>query len=147
MGRMFYNNSVFNQNIGSWDVSNITGMTQMFASASNFNNGGSPSISGWSTSSVTLMNSMFSQTSFNQPISGFNISNVTDMTDMLSNSNLDTTNYSNLLIGWASQAPSIQTGVTLGASGRTYSIATAQSSRNTLTGSPYNWVIVGDTGI
>jgi hypothetical protein len=65
---------------------------------------------------------------------------------MLNNTAMNTTNYSNTLIAWAS-LPSIKTNVTLGASGRTYSISTAQASRNTLTGSPNNWIITGDAGV
>jgi hypothetical protein len=84
--------------------------------------------------------------SFNQSLSGWNVRNVQIMFDMLNNSAMDTTNYSDTLIAWAS-LPSIKTNVTLGALGRTYSISTAQVSRNTLTGSPNNWIITGDTGI
>ena len=29
---MFYNNSTFNQDISTWDVSNVTNMSDMFAS-------------------------------------------------------------------------------------------------------------------
>jgi surface protein len=38
---------------------------------------------------------------FNQDIGSWNISAVTSMSDMLVNTNLNATNYSNILIGWA----------------------------------------------
>jgi surface protein len=138
--------SPYNQNIGNWNVSNVTDMSNMF-SDSTFNNGGGPSISGWTTSACTTMRFMFENTPFNQPIGSWDISNVNDMTEMFNNSSINTSNYDNILVGWASQVPSIQTGVTLGVSGLTYTISTSQASRDVLTGSPYNWIIVGDTGV
>ena len=37
MSYMFYNNSTFNQDISSWDVSNVTNMADMFACNTSFN--------------------------------------------------------------------------------------------------------------
>jgi hypothetical protein len=62
------------------------------------------------------------------------------MEGMLSNTSLSVTNYSNILNGWATQAPSIQNNVPLGASPTQYN-AGAVASRNTLTSAPYNWTI------
>jgi surface protein len=74
---MFYGTTNFNQDIGNWDVSNITNMSAMFRGSA-FNNGGSPSISGWTTSAVTNMAGMFyNDDSFNQPIGSWDVSNVT----------------------------------------------------------------------
>jgi len=83
--------------------------------------------------------------SFNQDLGSWNISQLGSSifpptaAQMFDGSGLSTTNYDNLLIGWASQAPSIQSGVTLGASGinRTSASATAY---NTLT-TTYGWTI------
>lgn len=79
----FRNCSKFNQDLGNWDVSQVTSFTSMFQNASLFNNAGSPSIGEWNTSSATSMLDMFrSASSFNQPIGGWNTSNVTNMSTM-----------------------------------------------------------------
>ncbi len=63
-------------NMGSWDMSNVTNMSQMFYFTSAFNQ----DISGWNTSSVTNMNGMFIHAGvFNQNIGSWNTSAVTDM--------------------------------------------------------------------
>ena len=43
MENMFHTNTSFNQNIGSWDVTSVTNMERMFYAASSFNGGVSPS--------------------------------------------------------------------------------------------------------
>jgi surface protein len=79
---LFRDNQNFNQNIGSWDTSNVTNMRLMFLDASTFNQ----NISDWNTSNVTDMGGMFYRASvFNQDISGWNTSNVTDMISMFRN--------------------------------------------------------------
>jgi surface protein len=65
MSRMFESCTNFNQNIGSWNVSNVTNMASMFLSATIFNQ----NIGSWNVSSVTNMENMFFRaTAFNQPI-------------------------------------------------------------------------------
>ena len=62
---LFESATSFNQNISSWDVSNVTNMERMFFEASNFNQ----NISSWDVSNVTDMAGMFyDATAFNQPI-------------------------------------------------------------------------------
>jgi surface protein len=79
MYKMFDNAAAFNQNIGSWNVSNVTNMHGMFWNATSFNQ----NIDSWDVSSVTDMNFMFAQaTSFNQPIGSWNVGNVTNMEGM-----------------------------------------------------------------
>ena len=64
MNYMFKSATVFNKNIGTWNVSSVTTMEYMFWDASSFNNGGAPSpgvtdIGDWDVSSVTNMGYMF----------------------------------------------------------------------------------------
>jgi len=50
MNAMFNEETNFNQDISSWDVSNVTNMINMFRDATNF----SQDISGWNVDNVTL---------------------------------------------------------------------------------------------
>ena len=80
---------LFDPDISSWDVSNVTNMAEMFGTENSnsvkrwfkFNQ----DISSWDVSKVTDMSNMFSGGKiFNQDISKWDISNVTDMRDMFS---------------------------------------------------------------
>ncbi|MDG1330375.1 MAG: BspA family leucine-rich repeat surface protein [Flavobacteriaceae bacterium] len=74
-----FNQVIFNEDISSWDVSNVTNMNQMFAESYAFNQ----PIGYWDVSSVTNMNGLFFfTTAFNQPINDWNVSSVTDMGGM-----------------------------------------------------------------
>ena len=75
-GLFYFHPNTFNQDIGGWDVSNVTNMKHMFRNAYVFNQ----DISNWKTGSVTNMERMFTFSyEFNQDISGWNVSNVTNL--------------------------------------------------------------------
>jgi trimeric autotransporter adhesin len=89
---MFDNASNFNQNLNSWNVSNVTNMNQVFYGATSFNG----NISSWNTSNVTSMIQMFvDATSFNQNIGGWNVGNVANMSQMFSNADAFNQNIAN----------------------------------------------------
>jgi surface protein len=130
----------FNQDISSWDVSNVTTMYIMFDRNQVFNQ----DVSGWDVSSVENMQEMFAgvpgANGFNQDLSNWDISSLTNASQMFdSNNSFSDTNYSNLLIGWASQT--VQPNVAFGASTTQYSAGAAATARGVLTGAPNNWTI------
>jgi surface protein len=88
---MFYQSRVFDQDLSSWDVSNVTNMRGMFQGEPSiyqpsyrnpFNNGGQPLNWGAKTANVQNMANMFEESNFNQDISGWNVSAVTTFTSM-----------------------------------------------------------------
>jgi surface protein len=108
----------FNQDIGGWDVGSVTNIAAMFVDSS-FNQ----DISGWDVSNVTDMDTVFAGSPFNQDIGNWDIGNVTDMTAMFNDSQMSTENYSRTLIGWAnyvSDNNDSPANITLGASGVNY---------------------------
>ena len=92
MNQVFMDNIDFNQDIGSWDVSSVTDMEHMFWYATEFNQ----PIGSWDVSNVTSMATMFDNSSFNQDISSWDVSNVTEMNSMFflnENFNQDLSNW------------------------------------------------------
>jgi len=132
---MFQSASAFNQNIGNWDVSNVTSFTQMFMGASAFNQ----NIGGWNVGKATSMSFMFyNATAFNQNIGSWNVTAVTALWSMFLGATLSTANYNALLTGWAVQA--VKSGLTFSGGNSKYSCS-AVAARAILTGAPKNWTI------
>ena len=75
MSSVFKGRSNFNEDISSWDVSNVANMTQMFRNATNFNQ----DIGDWNTSSVTNLSGMFSGIILSIKYRKVNTSSVTQM--------------------------------------------------------------------
>ncbi len=164
MAGMFMGATAFNQDITNWDVSDVTNMRLMFADG-NF----SQDISSWDVGDVTNMEFMFSGTSiFNRDLSSWNMSKVTrlrsmfedaagfnqdlgawqfpsnlisDQSKLFDNSGMDCTNYSNTLIGWETNNPTI-TNIDIGALNINYGTE-AEAARTALINNQ-GWTFTGD---
>jgi len=77
MSYMFYGNGFPTNYISKWNVSSVTNMSYMFAYA-----GFNTDISKWDVSRVNDMSHMFEYSSFNKPIGDWNTSSVTNMSYM-----------------------------------------------------------------
>ena len=102
MQAMFRGCYNFNSDLSSWDVSNATDISFMFQGAFLFNQ----DITGWNTSSAITMKRIFiNATSFDRNLAGWDVNQATDLSDFLQGSTLSTANYDATLIGWANQIP------------------------------------------
>jgi surface protein len=134
MYSMFEGAEAFNQDIGNWDLSSVTDINGMFNGALAFNQ----DISGWDTSKVTDMSYIFYMaTGFAQDISTWNISSVTYAEGMFEECNLSYTNYNSLLSGWSNQL--VQSNVIFGGGYSVYTII-GKAGRDILTDT-YDWII------
>lgn len=162
--RMFVNAAAFNQPIGDWDVSNVTTGSVMFSGATNFNQplgnwdvskmdnlqymfnearSFNQDLSDWDISSSPQTNYMFyNATSFDRDLGDWDVSHVTVMTNMFGGSHISiwpkmsVENYDNTLIGWL--ATGVSSGVTFGAPGERYCVATAE---RTILAATHGWNI------
>lgn len=137
----FTNDGVNGAGVGldTWTIATTLGgvnMARMFSGT-----GQNWYLASWDTSLVTLMQSMFQNCiNFNPDYLGnWSIQNLISASNMLSNTAITTSNYDALLIGWAAQAPNIQSGVTLSDVPCQYSSAAA-AAHDLLTGT-YFWSI------
>lgn len=163
MSVMFQNAGAFNQPLTNWNVGNVTAMGFMFSGATSFNQ----PLNNWNVSKVIMMGGMFNDaTSFNQPLNNWNVSKVQAMDNMfhgasafnqpLNNwtlnlavdllymfiaSGIECGNYSNTLIGWASN-PATPLERILYVGDRTYGPG-ASTARDYLR-TTKKWAIVGD---
>ena len=88
-----YGRDNWNQDISTWDTSNVTTMEGLFGGCLTFNQ----DISFWDTSNVTNMEDMFAGAeSFNQDISSWDVSSVTNMTNMF----YDARNFNQNIRAW-----------------------------------------------
>ena len=93
MDMMFNGKSAFNQNISSWDVSNVLKLDSMFLGAETFNQ----NIGYWNVGSVYTMEAMFGgATSFNQNIGAWDVKNVTNMSAIF----MQATSFNQNLNNW-----------------------------------------------
>jgi surface protein len=142
-GYMFSSATSFNQDLNTWDTTNVTDMSGMFESATSFNDGGVALVSapgvGWDTTNVTDMNAMFEgDTAFNEDLGSWNITHVSNLADALDYTAISTTNFDATLAGWADEA--VIPDLTLGATNLTYDL-NGQAGYDTLTSAPDDWAI------
>ena len=133
-GNAFRDCVAFNQDLSSWEVSSITVFGNMFWGATIFNQ----DLSSWDVSSATLMQNMFRNTAFNQDLSAWDISNVTNLTNFLNGSSFSATNYDLLLPAW--EAQSVQDSVTAHFGSAQYGAGTPATARADLI-ADHTWTI------
>ena len=137
--RMFRSVYGFNQPIGTWDMSNVTNMSEMFLGESlpmAFNQ----DIGNWNTSKVTDIGGMFSRCqSFDQDLSNWVVTGVTDAVSFMNFVTLSTENYDRTLSGWAQQSGDLQSPVSINFGNSQCSIATGLQYKEILSG--VGWTI------
>jgi surface protein len=101
MSGMFHK-AKFNQPIDSWNVLNVTNMDYMFQLASEFNQ----PINSWKVGSVTGMKAMFQSASkFNEPLFNWDVSKVQDMSYMFQYSTSFNQNIANWCVSQFDSEP------------------------------------------
>lgn len=111
---MFFQNSAFNQPIGTWNTSSIIKMRQVF----------------------------FSAAGFDQDISNWQVTQVTDLLGFMQNATLSTANYDALLIAWDAQGAMSYSG-TVNFGGSKYTAGGAAEAARTSLISKWGGIIDG----
>lgn len=89
-----------NEDLNSWDVTNVTDMSFMFFRCNNFN----CQIESWDMSNVLQLDNFMPITPFDRDISLWDINQVTNLTSFMAGATgLSTANYDALLIAWDAQ--------------------------------------------
>ncbi len=89
MSNMFADCNLFNQNIGGWNMSNVTNTSQMFKGCSTFNQ----DIGSWNVGNVTNMDGMFDgATVFNRDLAWWCVTNILAEPSQFANNSALTTN-------------------------------------------------------
>lgn len=100
MTAFLYNCTSLDADLGSWDVSNCTGMAAMFQGATIYQGQG---LENWDVSNVTNMSSMFFLTNFDNNIGNWQLnSGLTTMDSIFRSGSLPSSaNYTDSIVGWA----------------------------------------------
>ncbi|WP_298516759.1 BspA family leucine-rich repeat surface protein [uncultured Kordia sp.] len=132
--------------IGSWDMSNVENMSQMFRNCDVFNE----DLSNWDTSNVETFTRMFQDASaFDQNLGNWDISNLNSGgTDAIfAQAGVSTSNYDQTVTGWGTLdtgETQIPSGLNIRFDNSTY--CASQAIRTTLANAPTNWNFI-DSGL
>jgi len=137
---MFFNcTSIRTLDLSTWDVSAGQQFDYMFAACTSLV---SVDISGWNTSNALDMNRMFTSNTNIESIIGLEnlvIGNVLDFTAFLNGVTLPTSQYDQLLINYAAQAPN--TGLSFHGGNSQYTAGGAAEAARTSLATTYSWTI------
>jgi surface protein len=133
LSSLFYGCTVFNQDVSGWETANVTLMPATFRLCPAFNQ----DVSSWNTANVTSMLYMFrASTSFDQNLGTWNVASLTNANGMFQDSQISTTNWSALLIGWDAQT--VQFDVDLHGGTSTYNAAGGTARTNLVNDDSWN---------
>jgi surface protein len=152
---VFLDNTSFNQNISSWDVSGCTSFNQMFSGAIRFNNGASLLTTNtapltWNLNTAGAlksidMTSMFNGArSFSQNISTWNIKNVSTMTTMftLNTTSMTKNLFDAMLTEWGITDASVNVPKTPFAFNTIKYSLDGSAGLAALRAAPYSWTVL-----
>ncbi len=127
----------FNQDISTWNVSNVTDMTDMFLSGA-YEQMSGEDVNGDPVESFT-MGTDFRRSPFSYALDSWDMSSVTAAPNMLTGTSLSISEYDSTLTGWSAQT--MQNSVVFGALGLAF--CEADADRQSLI-DDFSWVIDDD---